>query len=645
MIAVIARGACSALGEGAAAFAVGRAGEAARASVAHDDELAGAGLERPFAARARIAGRSGVDRATALLELALAGCARELDASLPGWRQLRVGAAIGTSSGGMRSFERLLAPDAAGAPSALAATYIGPLVLAERPVAFEPTSLVLAACASSTIAIGLGRAWLLEDRCDVALCGGFDAVSVFVSAGFESLRATCGASGPLPFRRGRDGLALGEGAAVLALARGDRTRAGRVHAWVTGFGASCDAIHLTAPDPTGAGLARAATAALAEAGRPSIGLVSAHGTATAQNDASEAAAITSALASGAAGTPRPVVFSMKGTIGHTLGAAGALELLAAVDALDAGVAPATAGEGAVEGGLRVLERAEACSARTALKLSAAFGGANAALVVTLDDPRHPGGQGTPDRRARDVHVSRAVAATLADVDPARLATRTGYSVDRIARADDLVRLAMAAVAPLEAAHGGRGALAGAGIVVGHGLATVETNARFFERILAAGARRAEPRRFPYTSPNAAAGECAVAFGLTGPAFAVGGGPHGGVEALGVAADLVRTGVADRMVVIAADAPGGLAARLMSGSAEPTSGAVALLVGPDAAAARLDVWSTRLETGAAELATPPPIAAHRALLPLAGPPAAAGTPVELLAALPWGGRAYAKLTWR
>src|SRR5262249_59971230 len=101
-----------------------------------------------------------------------------------------------------------------------------------------------------------------------------------------------------------------------------------------------------------------------------------------------------------------------------------------------------------------------------------------------------------------------------------------------------------------------GSLRGAtGIVVGHGLATIETNSVYLARIREAGARRAEGRRFPYTTPNAAAGECAVALGLGGPSFAVGGGPHGGIEALSVAAALVSGGIADRVVVVAADEAG------------------------------------------------------------------------------------------
>ena len=88
------------------------------------------------------------------------------------------------------------------------------------------------------------------------------------------------------------------------------------------------------------------------------------------------------------------------------------------------------------------------------------------------------------------------------------------------------------------------ALTGAGLILGHSLATLEQNEIFDARRRERGARFVEPRRFPATSPNAAAGECAIAFQLTGPTFAVGGSLHGGLEALSVARDLSAVGDAD-----------------------------------------------------------------------------------------------------
>ncbi|MBX3186914.1 MAG: 3-oxoacyl-ACP synthase [Labilithrix sp.] len=637
--AVVAFGASSALGEGDAALGVGEIGAAPPAAVGRDPELDRAKLARPYCARAAVADEAR-DRATVLFERALAACARDLDVALPSWRARRVGLAIGTSSGGMRTFERLFAGDAgASAEGTIGATYLGPVIEAARPCDLSPFAFVLGACASGTLAIGLAREWLLAGRCDVALCGGFDAVSVFVASGFEVLRAVCTEKGPRPFRKGRDGLALGEGAAILALVRPDDLPASRAPlGWVAGFGATCDAVHLTAPDREGRGLARAARQALEDAGVANVGLVSAHGTATDFNDASESRAIRAALGEG---SDAIVVHALKGAIGHTLGAAGALESLSALAAMRAGIAPASVGGGEIDGAVRVLDRAEASSAPRALKLSAAFGGANAALVLTRAGEENGAGIRKRGAEAREVFVSRGVAVVgeaARDVSAASLAAATGYAEDRIARADGLVKLALAACAKLRDEVG---SLEGAGIVVGHGLATMDTNAAYLERILKAGASRGEPRRFPYTTPNAAAGECAVAFGMTGPAFAVGGGPHGGIEALAVAADLLGAAVADRIVVVAVD-EAGQGSRRLAPATEP--GAVALLVsrGSPSAAARLESCAVGLPRGGATASYGPGAAveAHRALLPLAE---AAG-PDEVTATTPWGGFANASFFW-
>ena len=265
-------------------------------------------------------------------------------------------------------------------------------------------------------------------------------------------------------------------------------------------------------------------------------------------------------------------------------------------------------------------------ASAALKLSAAFGGANAALVLRRD----AAAPGRAARDAREVFVSRAVA-IVDDVvgasDPHELAATTGYSEDRLARADALVRLTIGAAVRLREliVAAGQGTLEGAGIIVGHGLATIDTNATYLARIRAHGASRGEPRRFPYTTPNAPAGECAVALGLTGPAFAVGGGPHGGLEALAVAADLVRGGIADRIVVVAVD-EAGEGSRRVAPASRP--GAVALLVSADSLSARLESWSVRL---------PARLGVGDALV--------SAPAVEALdARTPWGGFANVSLFW-
>ena len=594
----LAVGAISGLGLGVAAYRPGPVGAAARSVITRDPVLAAAGLQRPFAARAPadvwdcggdLPPPPGTERAVDLIGAALAQALAGLDAARPGWRGERIGIAMGTSSGGMLTAERFFAARARGEGTALLArkaTYFAPLdeaLGAEGLLQTERRTQILAACAASTIALGLGLRWLSRGACDVVLAGGYDGLSVFVASGFEVLRATT-ASSPRPFRVGRDGMSLGEGAAILALVRSDDTRGARVLAQVAGFGCSNDAVHITAPDRTGSGLARAARAALADAGilPAQIGLVSAHGTATPFNDAMEARAIATALD----GAPPPVVHPFKAQIGHTLGAAGVLETLAAADALATGVAPATAGgaEAAIDpdAPALLLDRAEPRDLVAALKLSAAFGGSNAALVLV-----RPGASGPEVLRRLSSRPLRAVylraSARITDVDLVELAAATGVARDRLARLDALCRLGISAVAAL-GGQVGLAALAGAGVVAGHGLATLDTNDGYAARLRARGPGGVEPRVFPATSPNALAGECALVFKLTGPGFAVGAGLDGALEALDAAAELVACGDADRMVVVAADDAGPAARELLRlagwGARALAPGAAALLLTAD-----------------------------------------------------------------
>jgi 3-oxoacyl-[acyl-carrier-protein] synthase-1/3-oxoacyl-[acyl-carrier-protein] synthase II len=602
--AVIAFGAVSALGEGRAAFHAGSVGAVAQGAIAVDDELARAGLLRPFAARAALA--SSDHRAAALLERALDACAHDLDVVRPGWRRERVGLVLGTSSGGMRAAERAFASISRGEPVAdvEAPTYFGPMARAARRlrVPLDPSILVLGACASGAFAVGLAKRWLERGACDLVLAGGFDEVTVFVAAGFEALRATTAAPPPRPFRLGRDGMALGEGAAIVALTR---SHAGLpVVAFVSGFGAASDAVHLTAPDRGGRGLERAVTRALHEAGGPGIDLVSAHATATPLNDASEFRGLSAAL--GPVRVREAVVHPFKAQIGHALGAAGALELLACIDAIDRGVLPASAGDGPLDpdAPARLLERTLSGAPRAALKVSSAFGGANAAIVVTSGRAVPEGPE--PTRRAAFVGASVHVEHELA---PDELAAKIHWPTERVERGDALVRLALAAVARLASVCG---PLDGCGIVVGSAMATLETNAVFAARLRDRGARSAEPRRFPYTSPNAGAGECSIAFGLTGPSFSVGGGSHAALEALACAALLVEAGDSDRMIAVAVDDVGPVTRAL--GGRELRSGAVAVLLTADAGVgSRGRVDAIALRRGVE--AVGPLAAGHAVLLPL------------------------------
>src|SRR5581483_5156658 len=183
-------------------------------------------------------------------------------------------------------------------------------------------------------------------------------------------------AGSRPFDRSRAGLSLGEGAAFAIL---ERAGAGEPGLFLRGWGSASDARHVTAPDPEGLGLRRALERALArgKVAANDVALVCAHGTGTLRNDPAELAALGRVLDGS-----RARVFSIKGHVGHTLGAAGALDAAAALLALEHGRVPATAGlVDAEPAGSLVLPRAleRVPDARFALSANAGFGGLDTAL--------------------------------------------------------------------------------------------------------------------------------------------------------------------------------------------------------------------------------------------------------------------------
>lgn len=573
-VAIVAVAGESALGSGVRAFHVGDVGDAPIAAIAEDATLRAAGLRKPFLARVRAASEPGTDPARAFLGRVARMLASELDERLPTWRTLGLGWAVGTSSGGMAPLTEALGRRAVGEPVsrelARAAPYFAPL--GELDAVFgsvRERTQVLAACASSAIALGIGCRWLEMGLVDLVVAGGYDAVTPFVAAGFESLGATSG-DRPRPFRVGRDGMALGEAAVLFAIVRAED--AGPVQGYIRGFAASSDASHVTAPDREGAGLTRAARAALEDAGlEPSdVGLVSAHATATPFNDAAEARALATIFG---ADTTRVVVHPFKAIVGHTLGASAALELGAALGAMRRGVLPASAGNGPTDGdpGLRLLSRNESGTVRACLKLSAAFGGANAALVATLD--AHDGKPISPVGVAVD-----AVGEPVTEFDPEVLARAAQIPSVHLARLDCLSGLAVAAahraIARARNVFKGR-----TGVVVGTSSATLENNEAFDRRLRERGPRGVEPRRFPATSPNLVAGQVSIAFGLLGPSLSVGAGRSSAVEALLVAHDLVASGDADAMLIVAAEDVGDVVRSLWqsAGWQVPAHGAFAVLV--------------------------------------------------------------------
>ena len=335
------------------------------------------------AAEVRDVARTDPDRAGAL---ALAAATEALaDAALDprGLDARRVAVALGTTLGGMQLFEGWMA-GGEPLPAGLGAIpYYGPAVRLARALACRgPVATAQLACASGTHAIALAAHWVRTGRADVVLAGGADLLCRFVVSGFNCLKATADVA--RPFDAARRGLVLGEGGAIVVVedATHAARRGARVRARVLGVGAAGDATHMTAPDREGGGAARALRAALAGAATPpaAVGLVSAHGTGTPYNDAMEAAAITRVF-----GRRTVPVNSIKGAIGHTLGAAGAFEAIVCARVLAEGRIPPTAGlatpDPACDGLDLVRGTARARAVEVAVSSSSGFAGTNAALVL------------------------------------------------------------------------------------------------------------------------------------------------------------------------------------------------------------------------------------------------------------------------
>lgn len=255
---------------------------------------------------------------------------------------------------------------------------------ASRHYGFKgPFQTIVTACASGTDAVGLARSWILSGLCDAVLCGGTDEINLIPYDGFIRLliasKDRC-----RPFDKNRNGINIGEGAGALLLMNEETARefSVRPKGYVLGYGNACDAYHPTAPDPEAKGLKKAISFALKDAGLAAqdLAFVNAHGTASQANDAAEAAAFKSLLN----GVP---VWGSKGVTGHTLGAAGAVEAVLTLTALNKKTIPPTAGFAELDEniGFAPVQKPTALTQKAALSDSLAFGGCNAALVLGAED--------------------------------------------------------------------------------------------------------------------------------------------------------------------------------------------------------------------------------------------------------------------
>jgi 3-oxoacyl-[acyl-carrier-protein] synthase II len=256
-------------------------------------------------------------------------------------------------------------------------------VAAQRLGSSGPAVTVVNACSSGADAIGLAVEWLQQGLCDVAVAGGSDELSRYPYLGFIALknssRERC-----RPFDLHRQGLNLGEGAAVMILEReGDaRRRGASILACLAAYASASDAYHPTAPHPDGRGLRKAIAAALAAArlAPGDIGFVNAHGTGTLENDRVEGRVLAQLL------PETDHIFSTKGYTGHTTGAAGALEAVMTVMNLADQRVPRSAGFETPDPACSIVPTTETAEIKTnaALSSSLAFGGTNSVLLFARE---------------------------------------------------------------------------------------------------------------------------------------------------------------------------------------------------------------------------------------------------------------------
>jgi 3-oxoacyl-[acyl-carrier-protein] synthase II len=268
----------------------------------------------------------------------------------------RIGAAIATGIGGLRAFQdcydELLqrGPDRVNPFSIpeiipnMGAAWVSMQLGTQGPLSSQCT-----ACAASNMAIGDGLDAIRLGRADVMLCGGTEAPITEVGiAGFSAMRALSRRNdepekASRPFDTGRDGFVMGEAGAVVVLEELEhaRARGAKVYAELLGYGVSSDAQHITEPDPSGENPARAMSMAFRDAGIDpgEVDYINAHGTSTPLGDAAETRVIKIAL--GEEKARRTPVSSTKGATGHCLGAAGAVEAMFSILAIERGVVPPT----------------------------------------------------------------------------------------------------------------------------------------------------------------------------------------------------------------------------------------------------------------------------------------------------------------
>jgi 3-oxoacyl-[acyl-carrier-protein] synthase II len=514
----------------------------------------------------------------------------------------RVGLVVGSTTGGMFETERLLAT-LHGEPEGhrvLGSMLSHPLTatvdrLDERLGPFARVRTLSSACSSGANALIVATAWLLAGEVDA---GGSDGLCRLTLTGFNAI-AALDPEPCRPFDRRRRGTNLGEGAGFVVLERAEtaRARGASPVAELAGWALGSEGHHITHPAPDGAVVASLIERALdrAKMSPRDVDYVNAHGTGTLANDRMEAAALRKALG---AEVRRVPVSSSKAQIGHTLGAAGAIEAVITALVVARRTIVPTAGLDEPEAALELLHvphvGREVARVRAAVSNAFGFGGMDTVLVFAPASHDEPAASGRPARAATtrgdaaspvdgaDAALARRVVITGAAVfGPCGLLGAEGCSalpdkahaprepldpdplldVARSRRLDFAARLA--AVAVEHALQESGAPRDGVGVILGSAFGNVDGCAAFMHRIFEKGPRMASPAEFPNLVPSAPVGHVSIYGGLHGPAFGTSDLSASGESAVVQAWQLVMAGEAARMVAGSAEPRSDIAERVLS----------------------------------------------------------------------------------
>lgn len=451
-----------------------------------------------------------------------------------------------------------------------------------------PVITVSTACSSGGAAIAMALALLKTGKFRKILAGGAESLCRLTYFGFHSLQLI-DPHGSRPLDRDRGGLTVSEGAGMLLLESEDKTMDAEAIE-VLGAGLSCDAYHPASPDPEGGGALSAMKGALKDAGiSPSeIDYVNLHGTGTIDNDLAEAKAFNRLF-----DEEQPLVSSVKGSFGHSLSAAGAIEAVISAKCVEAGMAPGSVGCRTPDPRLKLspLKESAVAPIKTVLSNAFGFGGSNASVVIGRS--RKTQGPPSPLPTPLEVtgiacitgagHTSETLNAFAKGLNCRGLLSEKELSRSLSTRAvRRLKRLSRMGLSLATAACGDTGDPKEPGAVFfGTGWGGLSETHDFLKALYETDERFSSPTDFMGSVHNATAGRIAVKFGATGPNITTTGGDYSFEQAL-MSAHLLATGQDKPVLVMGADEfhpeLSGIFDASVRKAETPSDGGGALLVG-------------------------------------------------------------------